>query len=53
MPSNPKESCNTDPNVKLGEDGKPIPLTETEQVLLQIENAASEVRKIRIKGLLV
>ena len=48
MPSNPKEICNNDPNVKLGADGKPIPLTEIEQVQLQIENAASEVRKFRI-----
>lgn len=37
-----------DPNVKLGPDGKPIPvvpLTETEQIHLQIENAASEVNQ--------
>ena len=35
-----------DPNVKLGPDGKPIPvvpLTETEQIQLQIENQATEV----------
>lgn len=44
MPSDSKKKdVNPDPNIKLGPDGKPIPLTETEQVQLQIENAASEV----------
>ena len=44
MPSDSKKKeAPLDPNVKLGPDGKPVPLTETEQVQLQIENAASEV----------
>jgi hypothetical protein len=42
---NKKKEEEVDPNVKLGPDGKPlpvVPLTETEQIQLQIENTASE-----------
>jgi hypothetical protein len=42
-----KKEEEVDPNIKLGPDGKPlpvVPLTATEQVQLEIEKAASEAK---------
>lgn len=52
MPSDSKSSKGSKAETKplLGPDGKPLPpqqLTETEQVQLQVENAASEVLLIK------
>jgi hypothetical protein len=46
MPSDSKKNDKKDVKPQLGPDGKPIPevpLTEAQQVQLQIENTASEV----------
>jgi hypothetical protein len=47
-----KKAGGKDVKPELGPDGKPIPpkpLTEVEQIQLQIENTASEVRLILMK----
>ena len=46
MPSDPKKNDKKDAKPQLGPDGKPmaeVPLTEAQQIQLQIENTASEV----------